>query len=118
MEQFIDWNIRAAIYWLMFALAYGLLLRRHVQPTFNRYYLLSWFSVSDLVNATVFVQLPEIIIRAGQQMSSSNQFVISTVETTPFFTKTVVIVSAFVAMMLLLQTQQTQWNGLGSTARK
>ncbi len=117
MEHFIDWNIRAAIYWLMFALAYGLVLRRHVQPTFNRYYLLfsvfvsmllplmpsSWFLVSDFSHTTTAVQLPEIIIRAGQQMSTGNKFVISAVETTPFFSQAFLFVSAFTALMLLLR---------------
>lgn len=117
MEQFIDWNIRAALYWLMFALAYGLLLRRNVQPAFNRFYLLvsvfvsmllplipaSWLTVAGAGNTAAVVQLPEIIIRAGQQMSDGNLYVKSAVETAPFFTHSVLIVSAFTALMLLLR---------------
>lgn len=75
MEALLNWNIRAALYLLLFALAYLLFLRRNASASFNRFYLLS-SSVLALVlpllslniyqvrNDAVYAafQLPEILV--------------------------------------------------------
>lgn len=117
MEQIIVWNIRVAIYWLIFATAYGLLLKRHVQPGFNRFYMLgsvllsmllalipaSWFEFSGVGNTAVAVQLPEIVIQAGQQVNVGNQFVQKVVVSFPVIAITLMVVSAGMALFLLLR---------------
>lgn len=76
MEALLNWNIRAALYLLLFALAYLLFLRRNASAGFNRFYLLFTsvlalvlplfsFTFFEVRNDTVYAafQLPEILVK-------------------------------------------------------
>jgi len=75
MEALLNWNIRAALYLLLFSFAYLLFLRRNASAGFNRFYLLLTsvlalvlplisFTVFQVRNDTVYAafQLPEILV--------------------------------------------------------
>ncbi|MDA3943162.1 MAG: M56 family metallopeptidase [Bacteroidetes bacterium] len=80
MEALLNWNLRAALYLLIFAVAYLLFLRRNVSAGFNRFYLLLAtilavvlpfvsFSLFTVRNETVQMafQLPQIIVGSVAQ---------------------------------------------------
>ena len=75
MEALLNWNIRAALYLLLFALSYLLFLRRNASASFNRFYLLSSsvlalllpllsLNIFQVRNDVVYgaFQLPEILV--------------------------------------------------------
>ncbi len=75
MEALLNWNIRAALFLLLFAFAYLLFLRRNASAGFNRFYLLLTsvlalvlplisLNIFQLRNDTVYAafQLPEILV--------------------------------------------------------
>ncbi|MCK9450742.1 MAG: M56 family metallopeptidase [Bacteroidales bacterium] len=75
MESLLNWNMRAALYLLLFSIAYLLLLRRNASAGFNRFYLLLTSVLAlvlPLISLTVFqvhndavyaaFQLPEILV--------------------------------------------------------
>jgi len=75
MEALLNWNIRAALYLLLFSFAYLLFLRRNASAGFNRFYLLLTsvlalvlpllsFTVFQVRNDAVYAafQLPEILV--------------------------------------------------------
>ncbi|HPE42952.1 MAG TPA: TonB family protein [Bacteroidales bacterium] len=94
MEALLYWNIRAAIYLLIFAVAYLLVLRRNASASFNRFYILISSLLALLlpllptnfveINAyAVFptVNLPEILIdsanRSVANIDQQNSFSIN-----------------------------------------
>lgn len=75
MEALLNWNIRAALYLLLFAFAYLLFLRRNASAGFNRFYLLLTsvlalvlplisFNIFQVRNDAIYAafQLPEILV--------------------------------------------------------
>lgn len=87
MEALLYWNFRSAIYLLIFAVAYLLVLRRNASAGFNRFYILTssllalllpllpaTFAEIDTFVIFPSVKLPEILIdSANKSVADANQ---------------------------------------------
>ncbi|MDD4088056.1 MAG: hypothetical protein PHP48_12510, partial [Bacteroidales bacterium] len=109
MEALLFWNLRAAIYLLIFAVAYLLVLRRNASASFNRFYILISSLLALLlpllptnfveINAyAVFytVNLPEILI------DSANNSV-ADIEQQNSFSINLLVVFALISLGFVLQ---------------
>ena len=109
METLLYWNLRAAIYLLIFAVAYLLVLRRNASAGFNRFYILTSSLLALLlpllptnfleINAyAVFpsVKLPEILI-------DSANISVANIDQQNSFSINLLVVFALISLGFVLQ---------------